>query len=84
MLILFNNIFVIINSIINLNNNKNNIKYMNINGNLSCIGSIFTQRDSYRCFVCSWVVKEDGPCLVFDKEKCYGWKTLEERPKFLS
>ena len=31
MLIIFNNIFVIINSIINLNNNNNDIKYMNIN-----------------------------------------------------
>ena len=31
MLIIFNNIFIIINSIINLNNNKNDIKYMNIN-----------------------------------------------------
>ena len=30
MLIIFNNIFIIINSIINLNNN-NDIKYMNIN-----------------------------------------------------
>jgi len=31
MLIIFNNIFVITNSIIDLNNNKNDIKNMNIN-----------------------------------------------------
>ena len=41
-------------------------------------------RDDDRCYLCSWVVREDGPCLVFDKDECYGWKTLEKRPNFLS
>ena len=29
-----------------------------------------TKRDSYRCFICTWVVREDGPCLSFDKGEC--------------
>jgi len=44
----------------------------------------FEIKINFFMFLCSWVVREDGPCLVFDKDECYGWKTLEERPKFLS
>ncbi|ESW04664.1 hypothetical protein PHAVU_011G114700 [Phaseolus vulgaris] len=39
-----------------------------------------TSRDHSLCHICSWVVKEDGPCLVFDeKSDCYTWNSLEER-----
>jgi len=43
-------------------------------------------RDAARCSLCSWVVKEDGPCLIFagEKDQCSPWNSLEERPNFLS
>ena len=43
-------------------------------------------RDANICSLCSWVVREDGPCMIFTKEKdqCFPWNSLEERPNFLS
>ncbi|KAK8464290.1 hypothetical protein PHAVU_011G169266 [Phaseolus vulgaris] len=43
-------------------------------------------RDAARCSLCSWVVREDGPCLIFagEKDQCSHWNSLEKRPNFLS
>ncbi|KAK7342825.1 hypothetical protein VNO80_25781 [Phaseolus coccineus] len=37
-------------------------------------------RDAGNCYLCSWVVREDGPCLIFagEKDDCYHWNSLEE------
>ena len=43
-------------------------------------------RDINICYLCSWVVREDGPCLIFtgEKDQCSPWNSLEEIPNFLS
>ncbi|KAK7342359.1 hypothetical protein VNO80_25308 [Phaseolus coccineus] len=39
------------------------------------------RKDADKCVLCSWIVKEDGPCLVSPgtKDDCYSWDSLEER-----
>ena len=39
-----------------------------------------TSRDHNTCHICNWIVKEDGPCLIFSgRTDCYNWNSLEER-----